>query len=58
MTTLRELELQRIHLLEMLETLDEIGKSDIHHEQLENELWLEVDVIQDKINELMNVFDQ
>ena len=57
MKNLNELEQQRIHVLEMLETLDEIGKNDIHHKQLEIELWNELDVIQDKINELNNVFD-
>ena len=54
---MKDLEQQKIHVLEMLETLDEIGKNDIHHKELEIELWLELDVIQDKINELNNVFD-
>jgi len=54
---MKDLEQQRIHVLEMLETLDEIGKNDIHHKQLEIELWNELDAITEKIYALNNVFD-
>lgn len=54
---MKELEQQKIHVLELLESLDEIGKNDIHHKELEKELWDELDAIMDKIFALHNVYD-